>query len=221
VTVLPPEIVRYLILRAPPAKRLYFDPENGVAQLIDEFAALLAKENKTADEQQLVAICNRGIDPTICSLPFTQLVASYQASLKDPAKTLELLERTVRKDILEPEREIIKDELVFIDEWLKSWAPEDIKFELAEQVDASKFDNKQRQALSQLADKIEQASENADGEWFHKAIYDLKDSTGLEPKELFQTLYQALIAKDSGPRAGWFLSILPHDWLIKRLRLKA
>jgi lysyl-tRNA synthetase class I len=49
----------------------------------------------------------------------------------------------------------------------------------------------------------------------------LKDSTGLEPKELFQTLYQALIAKDSGPRAGWFLSILPHDWLIKRLRLKA
>jgi len=28
-----------------------------------------------------------------------------------------------------------------------------------------------------------------------------------------------LACKASGPRAGWFLSIVPQDWLLKRLRL--
>jgi lysyl-tRNA synthetase class 1 len=72
-----------------------------------------------------------------------------------------------------------------------------------------------------LAKKVETAPADADGEWFHKAIYELKDSTNLAPKQLFSTLYKVLIDKDSGPRAGWFLSILPRDWLIKRLRLEA
>ena len=75
--------------------------------------------------------------------------------------------------------------------------------------------------MNQLADKIAQAPKDADGEWYHLAIYDLKDSTGLSPKELFSTLYQAIIGKQSGPRAGWFLSMLPHDWLLKRLRLES
>jgi lysyl-tRNA synthetase class I len=30
-----------------------------------------------------------------------------------------------------------------------------------------------------------------------------------------------LIDKTSGPRAGWFLSILPRDWLVARLQLLA
>jgi lysyl-tRNA synthetase class 1 len=41
----------------------------------------------------------------------------------------------------------------------------------------------------------------------------------MDPKEMFTTLYRALIGKDSGPRAGWFLSILPRDWLVVRLHL--
>src|SRR3989344_467643 len=44
IEVLPPEIIRYFMLRFAPAKRLYFDPQHGVAHLIDEFAELLAKE---------------------------------------------------------------------------------------------------------------------------------------------------------------------------------
>jgi len=75
--------------------------------------------------------------------------------------------------------------------------------------------------MAQLADKIADAPAGADGEWFHKTIYAFKEPTNMQPKELFQTLYQALIGKDSGPRAGWFLSILPREWLISRLRLQA
>ena len=220
VKVLPPEIIRYFMLRYPPTKRLYFDPENGVSELIDEFAALLAKTNKTESEKRLIEICNHNIDSTVSTVPFSHLVASYQAALKDPTKTIDNLSRSERGGIDGPQQEIIKDQLKFIDQWLKQWAPEDVKFELAEAVDKSKFSENQVKFLTELAENIEKAPKDADGEWFHQAIYALKDNNGLEPKELFNTLYKVLINKDAGPRAGWFLSILPREWLIKRLRLE-
>ena len=75
--------------------------------------------------------------------------------------------------------------------------------------------------MSNLANVINGAPEDADGAWFHQAIYTFKETSGLAPKELFTVLYRALIGKTSGPRAGWFLSMLPHDWLVQRLRFEA
>jgi len=72
-----------------------------------------------------------------------------------------------------------------------------------------------------LGDKVASAPEDADGNYFHERIYELKDQLGLQPQELFSTLYRALIGKTSGPRAGWFLSILSRDWLVRRLKLEA
>jgi lysyl-tRNA synthetase class 1 len=42
----------------------------------------------------------------------------------------------------------------------------------------------------------------------------------LQPQQVFKPLYKVLIGKESGPRAGWFLSILPREWLVKRFRLE-
>jgi len=154
-------------------------------------------------------------------VPFSHLVASYQASLKDADATLEVVKRTEHADAVEKEAKVIKAELKFIEQWLFKWAPEEVKFELAQKVDASQFSDEQKQYLNRLADKIVKMLDGADGEWFHKAIYEFKESDNLSSQQLFTPLYRALIGKDFGPRAGWFLSILPRDWLIKRLRLEA
>ncbi|HET6864103.1 MAG TPA: lysine--tRNA ligase [Candidatus Saccharimonadales bacterium] len=218
VKILPAEIVRYFMLRFPPSKRLYFDPEKGVAPLIDDFAALLAKDKKTAEDDQLIAVCTSSLDVTVSRISFTHLVASYQAALKDPARTLEVISRTDKLDAAA--KKIIDAQLKFIDQWLKNWAPDDIKFELSAKP-PKVISEPEREFLSALARKIEKAPKAADGEWFHKAIYEFKDSTSLAPKQLFGTLYKVLIDREHGPRAGWFLSILPRDFLIKRLRLEA
>ncbi len=218
---MPPEVVRWFILRSAPDKRLYFDPINGVVKLMDEFAEFAAKADKSEAEKQLWYICTRGENArSVSQVPFSHLVASYQAALKDAEKTLEIIGRTEHKPTVKAEANIIKKELSFINEWLQTRAPEDVKFSLLDQLDAARFSDQQKQLLNQLAKKVENAPADADGEWFHKAIYDLKDASNLPPKELFATLYQALIGKDSGPRAGWFLSLLPRDWLIKRLKLQ-
>jgi lysyl-tRNA synthetase class 1 len=219
--ILPPEVLRFFILRAAPNKRLYFDPNLGVVQLMDEFAALAAKSDRTDFEERLLYISTRGIErKTASRVPFSLLVSSYQAALKDVGKTLEIVSRSEYHDIVEVDAEIIKNELAFIDNWLQKYAPEDIKFELAKEISADTFNDTERAYLTTLADKIAAAPADADGIWFHTAIYDLKDTSGLAPKDLFVVLYRATIAKEKGPRAGWFLSILPRDWLIKRLKFE-
>lgn len=218
--IMPPEVLRYFVIGAPPLKRLYFDPVNGVVKLMDEFAAFAAKEDKTAAEQQLLTICTRGIDrKTVSRVPFSLLVASYQAALKDVGRTLDILGRSEYAEVASQDADIIKSELQFIDSWLQLRAPEEVKFELTDQVDATQFTDQEKQFMNGLADKIAAAAADTDGSWFHNAIYEFKTDE-MTPKELFTTLYKAIIGKERGPRAGWFLSILPRDWLIERLRLK-
>ncbi len=221
-TIMPPEVVRFFILRAAPSKRLYFDPVNGVVQLMDEFAALAAKPDRTESEEQLLYLCTKGQDrKTVSRVPFSHLVASYQASLKDADTTLEVIKRTEHREAAEADADIIRAELKFIDAWLQKRAPQDVKFDLLEAADASVFSEQEVAFLNALGDKTADAPAAADGAWFHEAIYELKDTMGMQPKELFTALYKALIGKTSGPRAGWFLSILPREWLVKRLRLQA
>jgi lysyl-tRNA synthetase class 1 len=220
-SIMPPEVVRYFILRSPPLKRLYFDPVNGVVQLMDEYAALAAKPDKTDSEQQLLYICTRGIQKeTVSRVPFSHLVASYQAALKNVDKTIQIIGRTEHGDVASKEADIIRAELKFIDEWLERRAPDDVKFSLQEQLDPEQFSNQEKEFFAELAQKVSGAAEDADGAWFHNAIYELKDQTGLGPKDMFQALYRLIIGKPSGPRAGWFLSILPREWLINRLKLE-
>ena len=219
---LPSEVIRYFMLRNALNKPVYFDPVNGVVQLIDDFAAITAKSNRTESEEQLLYICTRGIDKkTVSKIPFSHLVASYQAALKDQDLTLEIIGRTEYAQIVKQEADIIKAELQYIDAWLKKYAPDEVKFELRKQVNADEFNDVERKFLADLAKIVSAAPIDADGAWYHQAVYELKDSINMSPKEMFTTLYRVLINKESGPRAGLFLSILPREWLLKRLQLEA
>ncbi len=227
--IMPPEVIRYFILRSEPKKRLYFDPINGVVQLMDEFAALAAKEDKTEAEKQLFDICTNGQkERTVSQVPFSHLVASYQASLKDVDKTLEVIKRTEHGNVADKEADIIRKELKFIDAWLEKQAPEEVKFSIEESIarvlEQFSLDENQKKFLNELADIVNQAPGDADGEWFHEAIYKIKESHKLEPKEIFRIIYRVLINKDSGPRAGWFLATLANirtkEWLVKRFKLE-
>jgi lysyl-tRNA synthetase class 1 len=219
---MPAEMVWFFVLRFAPDKLLFFDDGVGMVRLFDEFGELLAKPDKSEQEHHLLDLCLKsGATQTVSSVPFSHLVASYQSALRDPAKTLEIISRTEHGDTVKAQAEVITRELSFIDNWLNTKAPEELKFNLADSVDATEFSDQEKSYLSRLAAEVDQAPADADGEWFHKAIYKFKESDNLTPQQLFSPLYRALINKEQGPRAGWFLSILARDWLVKRLRLEA
>ncbi len=219
IKILPAEVLWYFMLRSSPDKLLFFDTADTLIKLFDDFSELLSKTDKTDDEQHLADLCLFGIDqPTVSRVPFTHLYASYQASLRNTDMTLEVIRRTEYRRIVEEDEAIIRRELGFIDSWLTLWAPEEIKFDLrTTPLKKEEFTDEQIIFLHELSTALAAAPQDADGEWFHKAIYEFKDTLGLPPKELFTVIYRALISKDSGPRAGWFLSILPRQWLIEQL----
>ncbi len=98
--VLPPEVVWFFVVRYSPDKQLFFDEGPTLMRLVDEFGELLAKPDKTATDKQLVALCLHGVDqPTVSRVPFSHLVASYQAALKNPAKTLEIIGRLISQSL--------------------------------------------------------------------------------------------------------------------------
>lgn len=219
--ILPPEIVWFFLLRSSPDKQLFFGEGETLLRLFDDFAALLVKTDKEPWEQQLMELCLQGVDEaTVSNVPFSHLVASYQAALRNPELTIDTIERTEHIETARAQRETILRELQLIDTWLDSWAPEELRFNLQQTVDSSQFSDDEKVYFKALADFIDQAPAEADGEWFHQTVYSFKETSNLPPKQLFQSLYKLLIAKDSGPRAGWFLSLLPRDWLVARLRLE-
>ncbi|HEY9713318.1 MAG TPA: lysine--tRNA ligase, partial [Chroococcales cyanobacterium] len=123
--VLPSEVIWYFILRSAPDKQLFFDDGDTLIRLIDEFGQLLAKPDKTPAEQQLVDLSMQGVTQrTISRVPFSHLVASYQASLKDADRTLEVIRRTEYAQVVQEDADIIRSELKYIDAWLAKRAPE-------------------------------------------------------------------------------------------------
>lgn len=219
--ILPPEIVWFFLLRSSPDKQLFFGEGETLLRLFDDFALLLVKTDKEPWEQQLVELCLQGVDQaTVSNVPFSHLVASYQAALRDPELTIDTIERTEYADVAREQRETILRELRLIDAWLDAWAPEELRFTLQQSVDPNQFSDDEKAYFSALAEQIATAPDDADGEWFHQTVYSFKEISNLPPKQLFQSLYRLLIAKDSGPRAGWFLSLLPRDWLVARLRFE-
>jgi len=220
--IMPPEVIWYFILRSAPGKQLFFDEGNSLIRLFDEFAALQAKPDKTPAESQLLELSLTGVDkPTLSNVPFSHLVASYQASLRNPIKTLEVIERTEHKPTAQNQAETIKRELAFIDSWLDKYAPGDVKFSVQSDLPREAELNPAQQALlGGLADAAE-ASRGlaADGKWWHERIYELKGD--MPPAEAFQAIYRVILGQNNGPQAGWFLASLDKDWLIKRLRRQA
>jgi len=217
--VMPVELVWFFILRSAPEKQLYFDEGETLLRLFDEFAALLEKPDRQPGEDQLLELCLYGVnDRTISNVPFSHLVTSYQAALRSPTAALDIIKRTEHAEVAGEQADIIARELTFIDNWLDTSAPEKLVFALRkDEVKKAEFSEAEWAYFAQLAEAIAAAPEDADGAWFHAAIYELKDKVDIPPKELFGSLYRLLIGKTSGPRAGWFLSMLPRDWLLARL----
>jgi lysyl-tRNA synthetase class 1 len=220
-TILPPEIVWFFLLRSSPDKQLFFGEGETLLRLFDDFAALQAKTDRNEGEQQLLDLCLLHVsEPVVSDVPFSHLVNTYQASLRDVDQTLRTIGRTEYAEVAIKQAGTIRRELAFIDTWLDRWAPEEMKFALAEHTDKASFSEKETQLFARLAEKIAAAPADAGGEYFHLALYSLKDELGMQPKEMFSALYRLLIEKESGPRAGWFLSILPRDWLLERLKFE-
>lgn len=91
--------------------------------------------------------------------------------------------------------------------WLAEYAPEKYVFKLQESMPAVELMNEQRANLNELRGFLE-ANPDATAEDIHAKLHERK---------AFKEIYLAFLAKDHGPKAGWFLASLPRDFVLARL----
>jgi len=100
--------------------------------------------------------------------------------------------------------------------WLKDFAPDAYQFTVQDVVPAgaSTLSEGQKKFLGDIAKAL--AEKDWTGDELHGKIHELKEASGMPPKEAFGALYMALLGKESGPQAGWFLEALDKNFLIER-----
>jgi lysyl-tRNA synthetase class 1 len=221
--IMPPEILRYFVLRSLPKRVVYFDPGIGVYNLIDEFAkiedAVLRGEHPEFEQAYRVASAIQG-ERTIAPLAFNHLVAVYQAAREDKTQVKELLIRTGYEEIVKEQWPVIERELTFVRNWLAKHAPASVKFSVQDKLPGVELSVGQKAFLAKLAETVA-IEKDLNGQGMHDAIYAATEAAGIKASQGFQALYRIILGKDSGPKAGWFLASLDQDWLERRLRLTA
>jgi lysyl-tRNA synthetase, class I len=115
----------------------------------------------------------------------------------------------LHKEFPDADRAELEERAEYAKRWIELCAPKKFVFKLQDALpEAAKgFTAEQKQKLAQVADFVESTKPSAED--LHAKLHELK---------AFKEIYQAFLAKESGPKAGWFLSALPTDFAIKRLR---
>ena len=99
--------------------------------------------------------------------------------------------------------------------WLNTYATDEHKFILQDTVPKDiTLSPEQKTALGLLSEYM---SEPHSGEDIHAVLHGLKTEVPIPPKDLFSALYKVFLNRDSGPKAGWFLSVLPQEYVHKML----
>ncbi len=227
--VVPPEVLRYLIIRTKPEKHIRFDPAMPLLTLVDTFERLNSTEEVSENDKTVLnlshasGLCNTDI-------PFKHMTTIHQVAHGDFDKIMKIVERAgydVEKE------KCIRELTNNVASWLDMFAPDMVKFSVQENMppEAATLTDEQRAFLKAMAESMTAADE-LDGSDYHNLIYSAKEDTGelhkrikeilgvdelsLSPKTLFKAIYISVLGQGSGPKAGWFLSSLEKDFLAKR-----
>ncbi len=207
--ILPPEVLRYLVIRRAPKKTISFDPGMPLLNLVNDFDDTEA----AGTDQRAYQLSALGSVPAV-GVPFKHVVTVVQiAGDGGDDAVIEILRRG-GYDVGNVKG--IRGRAAYARRWLETYAPEAVKFSLQPTLPEAAADLPAEAvtALHQLAGQLEPG---LDAERIHQLLYDAAEAAGAQPKTVFRALYLALLGKERGPRAGWFLSTLDTDFLVKRL----
>lgn len=223
--ILPPFLVRYLILRYKPDKHIDFDPVNGYILLAEDYERLeriyYGLEGTPEEKMELARVFEISQVKDIPKepgpqVPLRHITTLAQISLGNEEVLKEMLLRSGYGKELDKFPEIL-NRVNYVKNWLENYAPSYLKFKLQEKLPeiTKAFSPKEKEFLRTLGEKIKEKT--WDGEEIQTYIYQLSQEFGIPGKRAFQLIYLSFLNQDSGPRAGYFLISLPKDFVVRRL----
>lgn len=187
VKLLPPEMIKYILLKPDLQENIDIDPTPGnLLRAFEDFEGavrLLEKkpEELARSEEKRVAALKLAAEKQNWKSQFLDMVLYYQIYnnwkqvgevLNDP-KGVEYLKE-------------------YAQEWIaREFLPEEYNFKY-----------KPTKAEGEVREFVEGLEEKLDALGIHNAIFEFAKSKEMEPKEIFKRIYLALIGKEKGPRVG-------------------
>jgi len=220
---LPPHILRLLLIKTPINRQLDFDPEgDAIPVLFDTYDRLAAKawsgvEDDDTQVFKFAHVPNERESIEQRYLPrFSQIAFLVQMPHMDMYAEVAAMKGG---ELTEADRAEVDLRAEYARAWLANYADEKFIFELQNELPVltQELSAMQKEALRSFADKLEML-EQFDGQAIHELTHVIKEESGLSPKEFFSAIYTVFLGKDSGPKVGWFLSTLMKDFVLERLR---
>ena len=213
--ILPPEVLRFLMVRPRPMQHIDFNPEttHTIPKLFDDFDTVrTSKDSSLKKIYELSQIEKK--DEEYFALRFRDLVNLIQI----PSADLKAESESVKGDKLTVEDEkALEERIKHAKIYLETFAPEDIKFTVKESLpkEAKRPTDNQKKLLLKIVDLLEKAK---DPETFQNEIYQAGKEVGLPSAETFKAIYLTLLGKESGPKAAWLILSLDKDFVKKRFK---
>ncbi len=218
--ILRPELARFLIVRPVPRKQVEFDPGGEtIPALYDEYdraAAAYFQEIENPDLARTFYFSRVDGGQARCFRPRFVKIASL---LQIPSVDLvAAVGREKGAPLDDADRAELELRLTDARRWLRTYAPDHYKFEVHASLPrtVATLTPPQRQYLARIAESL--STRRWAGKDLHAHLHVLKEELGLSPRDAFGAIYQAFLGKDSGPQAGWFLTSLDPEFVLRRLR---
>ncbi|HIH23171.1 TPA: lysine--tRNA ligase [Candidatus Micrarchaeota archaeon] len=221
---LPPKLLKLLMIRKKPNAPIDFDPEgNTIPNLFDEYDRLSDHYFKRHKEPfadfarafKLSQISLQSEIPDIWQMRFSTMIFIIQMphlKLENEAAKLKgsALTKAEKLDLAERAH--------YVKQWLESYATDEYKYKIIDEPLADlELDEEQKEALNKLKEAISDNKLKWEGAPIHERIHRVKEETGIEPKKIFEPLYQIFLGRKNGPQIGWFLSTFDRKTVIDRL----
>lgn len=215
----PTEVFRLALIGKDIREQIDVDPGGeSVPRMYDWYDELseVVRSGMANDQSRLFALCE-------LSENRAGLVAPWQMRFREVAfivqmAHLSLLEEAVRVkggELTEDEVRVLEERAQYAKFWLSTYAPEEFKYELQQNMPSVALSDTQKKALQALGDFFQSGERT--GEELHLRLHELKTEIPIRPQDLFQAIYRVFLNRDSGPKAGWFLAGLSRDFVIRRL----
>lgn len=216
---LPPELIRFLFSRYDYNQQINFNPDKTMAipDLFDEydrcFMAFIDGSNE--DLSRAFELSHIG------QLPEKQ--KTFLPRLRDVANFIQQPKIDIYKkfseskgaDLSQTEKKMLGGRIKYAKIWLEKFAPENLRFGLSESERIFELSSEQKKYLEEVINLVNTESEAED---LQVKLYELTKIQGINAKSGFQAIYQVLIGKDFGPKAGAFIRQYPKEEIVKRIQ---
>jgi lysyl-tRNA synthetase class 1 len=220
VKILPPEVGRFLFTRTDYREQINFDPVGTMAipDLFDEYDRAWQAYVDGSDET-----LGRAFELSqIKDVPKKDRV--FLPRFRDVANYMQLPNIDLKKKFEEEkgstlnseESRHLEERKKYAQIWIENYAPGEFKIEMAKSIspEVKKLSAEQKKFLEGVIRLLEKQS---DPEKLQVELYELTKTQKIDTKKAFSAIYLALIGRDHGPKAAWFLLQYPKGKVIQRL----